>query len=1336
MSIVVSSTWKFIQSEYFGNLLAERINKTISRKTDFDLAFSNIEIDMFPPATFLKNVKLSNLKRSKNTLKIDLDAGRLSLNFGLSNFFSSKLSVDRIGLEDGRLRIYGLDRDKGNEKPVSYQEIFPLVQNVLSNSLPIKVGGVQLKRTFVESEIATGYFENLNTTLYKKVLETNIKAHDLTVSENIIKDKKYNKLDYISVDFHLNEKKLLLKKSELWSGTQKAVLDGALIFKKNNKVRFNGSIYLRGLLEKIDFLKSKKELSDLNIAGVYEIKTEVVSNLDSSIDLDGSIRVLDLKSDYVKLDSVYTKFSLKNSIVSVENSFIEKNKGSIKLLNKVNVFDLDDNSFLREKAHVSVASFHTNDLLYSLRDSLEILKGKLSGEISVAWNGKEVDFEFEKNCFVNDFSLVEGVSTPILKNDLVRIDKGFVKVLETQDVKIELDLATGDKTRLHSKVDIINGKIDARVEKSFVDFHEIGPISGVSIIGAGPFEMSILGSGDDVNFDFDVDLKKAELLEYYLGHFKAKLSLNLEDLLLTIKKGRGSFQDTKYLSDGYVDFKQSSINISMNILHSNKVDALKMLAPISNSVEFMQSEYLNFLFKSKVRLTGGLAPGELRVYGVIDGSELHIFQEKSEAFSLNFNFSDNVLSFDRIKFRHGTSDLRGKFSINILSEYFEYEAKLLSGQIEDLEFYRMLNLGFSSEMNGEFYGKGTLNDFSTRSHIKFVNSFLGNVQVPESLITVYNNSKEIFSSGNYLGNRVSYNMYLNLDENVPQKSYFNSSFNFENIKELVSVLSNHNMQAKDISGSLKGNVATSFSLFDLGSFSVKGVLSDFNFVKNRKQLYIDGKNAIVDIKNGVVSSVKVKLRSNEDDFFLLEGNGSLKDKFQMTNRFKLDASFLDLLTNKISKSSGSLLGDGRLYGNVDKIDYDYNLKGNNVFLKIANVPSSLSNVNFNLGIDKTGVFLNDVTGLFGKGEIKGGGVVKLVLPYPIVDLSFGFKNSYLPLFKKSGVLISGQAKMDGDSFPYLLTGSLTVLNGTINDELQDLSPPSVSGNKAHQKYVPENKFNNRFDYFDIDILVDFDKPIVVRNLLTDLRLLGNGRVRGQIEKPIVTGIVEVVPGLSKLLFKGNEFIIKEGNLSFSEEKGLVPELNFNGTSRINQYNINLDVYGMANDPQLSVSADPFLNQEDIFSLMTLGFTSEISDELEEKDLRSATTLGIGTLLFDQLLKNQGLSSNLGLKLSVLPEFEEDESSLLKGKSGVSDTGSSRYKTATKIKLEKKVSKNVDLSLASTVGGSAEQKQEMNINYNVIKNVSLEGVYEINSSSEDQSEEPQSFGVDLKIQWSY
>ncbi|WP_372654809.1 translocation/assembly module TamB domain-containing protein [Halobacteriovorax sp.] len=1324
------SAWKFVQSEYFGSIVTREINKNISSKVDVDISFSNVEIDMFPPATRLKNITIVS---SNEKYKFDISAGSLMMSFGLSDFFGRKLSIHKLGLEDAFIDLTELKFEESEEKIVP-KDLFPKIKDLFQNDLPVRVGGIILERSSLRSDYLNGDFRKLDIDIYKSVLEASISGYGLEINKKIVKNDDLNKIDYLSVEFHLNTKKLLLKKSEFWKNSENATFEGALLFKE--KLEFEGVAYFRGMLENIKFLKKNNLYNELQPKGVVEVKSNIKSDFQNKLDLDGSVRIVDLESRYAILDSAYIRFEKSDENLFIKEALVEDRSGSIEMKDQIKVYDFKSKKIVREDVQLKFSDFHTNSILYFLRDSLDVLKGRLSGAVTANWSESDVIFNIKNGSTLSKFSLDSSSKVPILENDKINIYNTSIGVTSKGEVEFDFDIGTGSFTRLRGIGQIEGDKVNFSVKNSKASFKEIGPISGLPLFGEGDFEMDIVGAGSDVNFDFGLDMSKVKILDFNIEKLKGNLGLSINDLVLSLKGVTGDFKKTSYVSSGFIDFKKDKLNLGINVKQTELEDALHILEPIAKDLDFLKSKYLSLNFSSKLKLTGGLSENELRVYGILSGQDFTFLKEKAESLLFNFEFSDNLLALNNIKIRQSSSEFIGNFKINTKSNFFEYDAKLISGQLEDFETYRFLNLGYSSEISGEFYGKGTVEDFSTRAHLKFTNSFLGNVQVPESLITIYNNSKEVFSSGNFLGDRTSYNLYLNFDEKTPQKSYINSSLNFKDIKELVGVISNHNMSNNTVSGSIKGSLKSSFSLFELDKMSVDIDLEKLFFQKSDEVIRINGNKAKLSLRDGVVDSVNFKLISNKNNYFTIFGKGSLSEGINLKQEFKIDSSFLELLSSKVTKSSGDVFGEGSISGTINDLDVEHSLTGSNIFLNILGIPSSFSDMSFDLVFEQNSLMINKVKGYFGKGDIEAKGFVKFLIPYPEIDLSLNFSNSYIPLFKKSGILASGLARVEGKEFPYLLNGSVSILNGTINDELQDLSPPSVSGATITTKYVPENKFDNKFDLFDLDLSVSFDKPIIVRNLLTDLRLLGNGRVRGKLYKPVVSGVIEVVPGLSKLLFKGNEFILSEGTIVFTEERGLVPELNFTSSSNVNQYSVNLDVYGMANNPQLNISSDPFLNQEDIFSLLTLGFTSEVSDQLEEKERRSATTLGIGTLLFDQLLKNQGLSSNLGLKLSVLPEFEENESSLLKGKSGVSDSRSGRYKSATKIKLEKKISKNVDLSLASTVGGSAEQKQEMNVNYNILKNVSLEGVYEINSTNEEQSKEPRSFGVDVKIQWTY
>lgn len=231
--------------------------------------------------------------------------------------------------------------------------------------------------------------------------------------------------------------------------------------------------------------------------------------------------------------------------------------------------------------------------------------------------------------------------------------------------------------------------------------------------------------------------------------------------------------------------------------------------------------------------------------------------------------------------------------------------------------------------------------------------------------------------------------------------------------------------------------------------------------------------------------------------------------------------------------------------------------------------------------------------------------------------------------------------------------------------------------------------------------------------------------------------MKTIQGQSKFKFKGYEFNLIEGEVSFPEGRsGNRPDLVFAGVTKIKDFNVKVEVAGPADKITIVLSSDPPLSQEDIKSLLAIGVTTDVSKGLDESQKTGATIIGVGSMIFEQFKINQELSSSLGLRLSVLPEISEDETSLLRGKRGVSESGSTRVKSSTKIKVQKNLTDEVDLSVSSTVGGTLEQKQEMKLNYKINKKFSVEGVYEVKSNEENEAESPDSIGADLKWKWSF
>jgi len=333
------------------------------------------------------------------------------------------------------------------------------------------------------------------------------------------------------------------------------------------------------------------------------------------------------------------------------------------------------------------------------------------------------------------------------------------------------------------------------------------------------------------------------------------------------------------------------------------------------------------------------------------------------------------------------------------------------------------------------------------------------------------------------------------------------------------------------------------------------------------------------------------------------------------------------------------------------------------------------------------------------------------------------------------LIFSGEGKLRGKSFPYSLSGNIELENLLITNELTDFGGGSNIVEKDID-YLPKNikKSQNQLLNFDIDITTS--EPIKVVNSLANVGFIGAVRLFGGEKDPKLSGKLELAPQKNQMFFKNNIFNLTKGNIFFYRQNDLSnPELDFEATSNINDYSINIRVFDFVSDFKLDMTSDPSLIKSDILSLIAFGYTEDISSNLSDEERESMTRAGVGSIIFDRFKINETLKNEFGLEVNLGTEITEAEQSYLTFREGRNSVG--RVRSATKLEIKKQMSEQVDLSVSSTVGNSTGQKQTMNLNYNINKGISLEGVYENRTDPEvDGNTDDTSIGADVKLKWSF
>ncbi len=1320
--------WRFIHSQNFSEKASLKVSEILTKKAGAKLSFDGVDFNFFPPATIFKNVKVT--KNDPTAFELKLEAKEVKVSFTYSSFISSDLEIDELSLKDGavNVQIAKIDTPEIKWGELNTIEVFKKY-SLLLQELPIHLNIANVENMKLSIDHSIAFVKMLSIAPHKKELKLKTQLLDIKINNQ---QNKATSIEFESVNtlFTMNKSKFKFDNLEIMNKDGSLVAK-ALFFNKAKKLEtfseVNFKFNAKNVIE--NYLQNLKSFS--SIQGLANGRMKVTGSvIDPAIVLD--VNFSKFNSPWVQMASVKINLKNKKNVIFLEQLLAQNGEEEYSLLKAYPVYDLNKKIFIKGKISLYLKNAFTNNFLYSIKESMSGLKSYFTGKVDVSWNGDNVTFDIAERSQLKDFRLMSSTSkTPILKNNMIFLENTSLILHENLNLSIKSKILFNN-TVLNTVGEITSKDINISIKDSKLDMKAFGPISGVSITGSGPTSAEIHGPIEDVKFDFIVDWNNFSVVDLNFGHVKSLFTFSLKDLDINIDHLIGKFNQSNFVASGVLGFgDESNMNLKLDFANTNFTDAQKMYALVFKNIKLPFAPELNF--STTYLIQGGYGIDELNIKGKVKGSELKILGEEAEKLSLNFDLKNSVLNFKDIKINKSRGEINSSVSINLANNYTELEGSLSGLRLRDFNFYKKTNLQYDGDLVIDFDGNGTKNNFSSRFKLKLNNTFIDSIPASPSSALIYLNNQDVVVNASLLSGKIRLDSNINLQTNqVSLKSKVESS----DLRELLGIIAGHNISEKTISGKVRANFNALFNLstFVVNNFSLE--LPVFNLKKNDVNLKVDPIHNSVSIIDGLVKSWDLRFKDGVN-FFASKASNGPGGSIVYDQVFSVKSSMMEFLTSQIEKATGEIKGVVQFV--VDKklafTKFDINAQKNS--FKIRSLQGVVSSVDFNF-VKKENIFeLTNLAAKYGEGDVSAKGTFYFDDLFPQVNLEYKIDRSNIPLFKRSSLLVSSTGTISGTDLPYKLTGKLSILHGEILDDPNEFTKESKVSLDNFKKYLPEkNALENRGF---LNLLVNFESinPVSIKNNLSEVYVKGNGLVVGDVLSPEINARIEILPTVSKFKFKGHDFSLNQGYVEIRDRgKSRSSDLKFLGLSKINDYDVKLDISGSIEKMNINLSSEPALTQEDLVSLLTLGVTSDISKNLEASERKSVTTLGIGALLFEQLKINEDLNSTLGLKLSVLPEFKEDESSLIQGKSAVSEGSSSKLKSATKIKINKQITQAVDVSVSSTVGGSIEQTQEMNINYNINKKFSIEGVYEVKPSEDENTNTPNSIGADIKYRWSF
>jgi hypothetical protein len=431
-------------------------------------------------------------------------------------------------------------------------------------------------------------------------------------------------------------------------------------------------------------------------------------------------------------------------------------------------------------------------------------------------------------------------------------------------------------------------------------------------------------------------------------------------------------------------------------------------------------------------------------------------------------------------------------------------------------------------------------------------------------------------------------------------------------------------------------------------------------------------------------------------------DGPLSLKFMnsgggLTFQSNIPLAFLDLFIPNLRFIEGvaNLRGEIPLPPDVSTLRALGAIETGTIFIRGVGQP--IQNANAQISINRQQLTINNGRGDLGGGEVTLNGVYKIDLNKPGANLQIGLNRAHVVVMEDVPADVTGELVLKGEEPPYLLGGRVQVSNVLYGKEFKSdpiIVPPNVE---------PILKFG-----LDIEL----GSNVQIKNSLASIFASGRMLLKGSDLEPDVAGKVNLLSGF--LYANETEFKLIQGTVDLPG--GVAPALpNIQANTLIKsgstEYKIDLRIRGNSLSPIIELSSEPYLASVDILNLLLYG-TLRSSESNLGSDVGGAMVEAI------QMVFNKAIGASLERSTGVKLSFKSSQ---------VSETG----EVVPRVTAVKKLSDRMTL----TIGGNvdlATQTNSFQLDYKLLNNVNLSGVYEKSSGS--SIEQKSSLGMDLRFRF--
>ncbi|WP_413584651.1 translocation/assembly module TamB domain-containing protein [Bdellovibrio sp. HCB274] len=1262
-----------------------------------------LRIRILSTSVALENIRIvSKGEIAKITEEVRVARARVQLDFFSLLGGRLKLSALVIDSPEAKINIDPLIKDDSKPTPLPMDEIFSITEKI-----PLQKVLVQNVHVLVSSDKLGFHAEASNIGLLLTNMGRNITAKLDTPALALSMKKLGQFSGSLDTHLYLTRQSLRILQLGVRLDESEILVRGELTDFRNVTIKPSGVLDLNA---KISLADLYKELQDIKT-------TSKIPRLSGTLKTDAEVRFNGLndikgKADLITESVVVSKFALGDAHIKGEYndktfSFSEVSvshpAGEAKL-NK-SEFRLNDNYDF--KSTVKIDNLDLHKLFVSL-DLANIPVGvQLQGSLPCSGH---ILPSFELSCddgvLTGQKLWVKSENTP---KGLEIVNLNDIKVtgkakMTTSAVSYDTHLQIGSSVGTSDGViDFDKGfKINYKTKK--LEMKDIHNLAHLKMVGNASIEGSTQGNASTATMDLTLNVRDFVFEDFVLGNAITNVQLKKGHLIFS--EIAGAQNRTQYIGDLDINLNNSTLVGTFSAPTAELADVATIISGI-------------YKFPFAIQ---GIGAAKATVQGPLNFWKMNY--KLDSAFK---NVTAGEESFDQLHFNVDATNgnitarkvqlLKNSSVANVTGGI---SSDKILNLIVDAKNWRLEESNIITQIADNIYG-----NLNASAEIK--NSFSdARVEAKGALTETVLEDQEIENSTFQLGiDQKSFGGQIKLFGDKVQGSF---QYPFEKVSPLRIQMKTNNWTFATLLALIGGaNLASEYdssltSTIDLRSdsgdiFKSTGKILIEGFHLKRGSSSISNNGPIeITTENGSASFKNFVLRGPQNSI-QIKGTHFTADRLNMDIQARTDLRLLQIFTPFLDDLGGPLRVSAAVSGRISKPEILGTANLTRSFVKLKGFPHPLEKLQANVSFSQSRIIINDIKGNIAGGNLTGDGSV---LINGIQDLPTSVRAHLegITLNVPDRVHTSGDADLlfSGKWFPFVLSGTYRVNGGIFEREF--IEGGNGISNIQQSAYLPKVLRENQFEPVLLDIQINLEKPLAVKNSMFDGAVSGQLAVKGPPSNPVLLGKL-VTEKRSKLIFKDRHFDIQAGNVDFSDPNQINPNLYVTATSRVNEYDVSLFAQGSAKNLNIKMTSVPPLSEQDIVSLIALGVTSQsMATSGQSKALADQAGLEVAGAAFAKEI-NKPLESTLGLNLSVTSQYD-----------------STRNISIPKITLTRRLTEKMKVSGSRQVGDISgyDVKLEylLNPNWTAVGSFENKNIYENSTLQNTPIENESIFGLDLEF----